>query len=126
MMEESVMKKFISEDSATVTSLCSAVEVCLAQGLKSRVFGLFGRPTSSLALVYQIADMCPPATSILNKVIAAEKQSFADQKYALTKAQPAQQKKCFHSIFSKGYKICSPKNIEESSTEDNFISIINA
>lgn len=32
VMEESVTKKFVHEESGSVTSLCGAVEACLSQG----------------------------------------------------------------------------------------------
>lgn len=33
VMEESVTKKYVHEESASVTSLCGAVEACLSQGI---------------------------------------------------------------------------------------------
>lgn len=33
VMEESVTKKFVHEESGSVTSLCGAVEACLSQGV---------------------------------------------------------------------------------------------
>lgn len=41
VMEEAVTRKFVHEQSASVTSLCAAVEACLSQGLRRRALGLF-------------------------------------------------------------------------------------
>lgn len=79
MMEEAVMKRFISEESSAVLALCCAVENCLADGLKRRVFGIFGA-TSTVALLHNVSNMCPPAASILRMVVQIEQQSFKDQK----------------------------------------------
>lgn len=35
LMEESVTRKFVHEESGSVTALCAAVEACLSQGMKS-------------------------------------------------------------------------------------------
>lgn len=36
-MEESVTRKFVHEESGSVTSLCGAVEACLSQGTKDLI-----------------------------------------------------------------------------------------
>ena len=41
IMEESVMLKCVHEDSASITSLCQAIDACLSYGLKRRALGLF-------------------------------------------------------------------------------------
>lgn len=58
VMEEAVTRKFIHEESSSVTSLCAAVEVCLSQGLRRRVLGLFKTSsTSTAALLHKIAKV---------------------------------------------------------------------
>ncbi|XP_055911529.1 small G protein signaling modulator 2 [Eupeodes corollae] len=67
LMEEAVTKKYIHEDSSSVTSLCAAVEACLSQGLKRRALGLF-KTSSTTALLQKIAKNCPEADYISQKV----------------------------------------------------------
>ncbi|CAG9834204.1 unnamed protein product [Diabrotica balteata] len=67
VMEESVTKKFVHEESGCVTSLCGAVEACLSQGLRRRALGLF-KTSSTTALLHKIAKHCPEASSISKKV----------------------------------------------------------
>lgn len=67
LMEEAVTKKYIHEDSSSVTSLCAAVEACLSQGLKRRALGLF-KTSSTTALLHKIAKNCPEADYISQKV----------------------------------------------------------
>ncbi|XP_025834063.1 small G protein signaling modulator 1-like, partial [Agrilus planipennis] len=71
VMEESVTKKFVHEESGSVTSLCSAVEACLSQGLRRRALGLF-KTSSTTALLHKIAKHCPEADIISKKVIEME------------------------------------------------------
>jgi len=56
IMEESVTKKFVHEDSSTVVSLCGAVEACLSQGLRRRALGLF-KTSSTTALLHKISNV---------------------------------------------------------------------
>ncbi|XP_050504774.1 small G protein signaling modulator 1 isoform X2 [Diabrotica virgifera virgifera] len=67
VMEESVTKKFVHEESGCVTSLCGAVEACLSQGLRRRALGLF-KTSSTTALLHKIAKHCPEAANISKKV----------------------------------------------------------
>lgn len=60
LMEEAVTKKYVYEESGSLTALCSAVEACLSHGLKRRALGLF-RSSSTTALVQRIAKYCPEA-----------------------------------------------------------------
>ncbi|EEB20263.1 run and tbc1 domain-containing protein, putative [Pediculus humanus corporis] len=66
-MEEAVTRKFVHEDSSSVTSLCGAVESCLSQGLKRRALGLF-KTSSTTALLHKIAKNFEPANIISQKV----------------------------------------------------------
>lgn len=70
-MEEAVTKKYIHEDSGSVTSLCGAVENCLAQGLRRRALGLF-KSSSTTALLHKIAKHCPEAAVISQRVLDLE------------------------------------------------------
>lgn len=85
VMEESVTRKFVHEESGSVTSLCGAVENCLSQGnsvgnnkiwiiiewfvagLRRRALGLF-KTSSTTALLHKIAKHCPEADRISKKV----------------------------------------------------------
>ncbi|XP_030747577.1 small G protein signaling modulator 1-like [Sitophilus oryzae] len=67
VMEESVTRKFVHEESGSVTSLCGAVENCLSQGLRRRALGLF-KTSSTTALLHKIAKHCAEADRISKKV----------------------------------------------------------
>lgn len=66
-MEEAVTRKFVHEESGSVTSLCAAVEACLSQGLRRRALGLF-KTSSTTALLHKVAKHCPEAAYISRKV----------------------------------------------------------
>ncbi|XP_065079058.1 small G protein signaling modulator 2-like isoform X2 [Ochlerotatus camptorhynchus] len=66
VMEEAVTKKYIHEESGSVTTLCAAVEACLSQGLRRRALGLF-KTSSTTALLHKVAK-CPEAAVISKKV----------------------------------------------------------
>lgn len=70
-MEEAVTRKFVHEDSSSVTSLCGAVETCLSQGLKRRALGLF-KTSSTTALLHKIAKNFEPASVISQRVLELE------------------------------------------------------
>lgn len=55
IMEEAVTKKFVHEESGSVTSLCGAVEACLSQGLRRRALGLF-KTSSTTALLHKVSS----------------------------------------------------------------------
>lgn len=67
MMEEAVTRKFVHEESCSVTSLCAAVEACLSQGLRRRALGLF-KTSSTTALLHKVAKHCPEAYFISKMV----------------------------------------------------------
>lgn len=71
LMEEAVTRKFIHEQSSSVTSLCAAVEACLSQGLRRRALGLF-KTSSTTALLHKVAKHCPEANYISKKVLDIE------------------------------------------------------
>lgn len=66
-MEEAVTRKFVHEDSSSVTSLCGAVEACLSQGLRRRALGLF-KTSSTTALLHKVAKNYEPAAVISKKI----------------------------------------------------------
>ncbi|XP_023296167.2 small G protein signaling modulator 1 [Lucilia cuprina] len=66
-MEEAVTKKYVHEESTTVTQLCAAVEACLSQGLRRRALGLF-KTSSTTALLHKIAKLCSDAEHISKMV----------------------------------------------------------
>jgi len=67
LMEEAVTKKYIHEESSSVTQLCASIEACLSQGLKRRALGLF-KTSSTTALLHKIAKTCPEADHISKMV----------------------------------------------------------
>ncbi|XP_034490390.1 small G protein signaling modulator 1 [Drosophila innubila] len=67
LMEEAVTKKYVHEESSSVTSLCAAVEACLSQGLRRRALGLF-KTSSTTALLHKIAKTCAEAEHISKMV----------------------------------------------------------
>ncbi|XP_058977892.1 small G protein signaling modulator 1 [Musca domestica] len=73
LMEEAVTKKYVHEESTTVTQLCAAVEACLSQGLRRRALGLF-KTSSTTALLHKIAKFCPDAEHISKMVQDIEAQ----------------------------------------------------
>lgn len=70
-MEEAVTRKFVHEESGSVTSLCAAVEACLSQGLRRRALGLF-KTSSTTALLHKVAKHCAEAHYISKKVLDIE------------------------------------------------------
>lgn len=71
MMEEAVTRKYIHEDSGSVTLLCASVEACLSQGLRRRALGLF-KSSSTTALLHKVAKHCSEAAVISQRVLDLE------------------------------------------------------
>ncbi|XP_076434538.1 small G protein signaling modulator 1-like isoform X2 [Babylonia areolata] len=71
IMEESVTRKFVHEESSSIISLCGAVEACLLHGLRKRALGLFKHGTTT-ALLQKIAKNFQPAAQVLKVVNDAE------------------------------------------------------
>ncbi|XP_065352074.1 small G protein signaling modulator 2-like isoform X2 [Cloeon dipterum] len=67
IMEEAVTRKFVHEDSSSITSLCAAVEACLSQGLRRRALGLF-KTSSTTALLHKVGKSFAPAATISHMV----------------------------------------------------------
>ncbi|KAI1293827.1 Small G protein signaling modulator 2 [Halotydeus destructor] len=67
IMEEAVTRKFVHEDSSSVSSLCSAVDSCLSHGLKRRALGLF-KTNSTTALLQKVAKNYEPAATLFRTV----------------------------------------------------------
>ncbi|KNC28622.1 hypothetical protein FF38_04919 [Lucilia cuprina] len=71
LMEEAVTKKYIHEESSSITSLCGAVETCLSHGLRRRALGLF-KTSSTTALIQKIAKTCPEADYVSRRLLEIE------------------------------------------------------
>ncbi|ODN02621.1 Small G protein signaling modulator 2 [Orchesella cincta] len=71
IMEEAVTKKFVHEESASITSLCAAVEACVSHGLKRRALGLF-KSSSTTALLHKIAKAFQPAANVVQLIAEVE------------------------------------------------------
>ncbi|XP_037089913.1 small G protein signaling modulator 1-like [Pollicipes pollicipes] len=67
LMEEAVTRKFIHEDSASITALCASVDVCLSHGLRRRALGLF-KTNSTTALLHKIGRSCEAAALISRRL----------------------------------------------------------
>ncbi|XP_064460761.1 small G protein signaling modulator 2-like isoform X3 [Ornithodoros turicata] len=67
IMEEAVTRKFVHEESSSITSLCSAVDACLSHGLKRRALGLF-KTNSTTALLQKVAKNLEVAAVIAKMV----------------------------------------------------------
>ncbi|XP_021346283.1 small G protein signaling modulator 1-like [Mizuhopecten yessoensis] len=64
IMEEAVTRKFVHEESSSITSLSGAVEACLLHGLRKRALGLFKHSTTT-ALLQKVSKNFEPAAVIL-------------------------------------------------------------
>ncbi|CAG0890963.1 unnamed protein product [Darwinula stevensoni] len=96
LMEEAVTRKFVNEDSGSITSLCAAVESCLSHGLRRRALGLF-KSSSTTALIHKIGKTYEPASivsSILQETegIDPNKRSSSSSD-SLNRSKPILQKK---------------------------------
>ncbi|KAI0225756.1 Small G protein signaling modulator 1, partial [Lamellibrachia satsuma] len=67
IMEEAVTRKFVHEESSSITSLCAIVEECLHNGLKKRALGLFKNSTT-MALLQKVSKSFEPAAHIVKLV----------------------------------------------------------
>ncbi|ESO11592.1 hypothetical protein HELRODRAFT_71468, partial [Helobdella robusta] len=72
IMEESVTRKFVHEESSSIISLCAAVECCLQHGLKKRALGLFKNSTT-MALLQKVAKSFEPAARLVKILNELEK-----------------------------------------------------
>ncbi|KAF8765069.1 Small G protein signaling modulator 1 like protein [Argiope bruennichi] len=71
IMEEAVTRKFVHEDSSSITSLCAAVDACLSHSLKRRALGLF-KTNSTTALLQKLSKNCEEAAEIARTVAEME------------------------------------------------------
>ncbi|XP_015281905.1 PREDICTED: small G protein signaling modulator 1 [Gekko japonicus] len=67
IMEESVTRKFVHEDSSHIISFCAAVEACVLHGLRRRAAG-FLRSNKIAALFMKVGKSFPPAEELSRKV----------------------------------------------------------
>lgn len=72
LMEESVTKKTVHEESSNVSAVCSSVDNCLQVGLRRRSLGLF-KTNSSSALLQKISKECGEALAVLKRIEELEK-----------------------------------------------------
>uniref|UniRef100_A0A8C4N6T4 Small G protein signaling modulator 1a n=1 Tax=Eptatretus burgeri TaxID=7764 RepID=A0A8C4N6T4_EPTBU len=73
IMEESVTRKFVHEDSSHIISFCVAVEGCLLHGLRRRTAG-FLRSNKIAALFTKVGKSFEPAKELCRKVQELELQ----------------------------------------------------
>ncbi|GIX93343.1 small G protein signaling modulator 1 [Caerostris extrusa] len=71
IMEEAVTRKFVHEDSSSITSLCAAVDACLSHSLKRRALGLF-KTNSTTALLQKLSKNYEEAAEIAKMVAEME------------------------------------------------------
>lgn len=74
IMEEAVTRKFVHEDSSSVTSFCGAVESCLHHHLRKRALGLFKNSTTT-ALLQKLSKNVEPAARVVQLLKDYEKNS---------------------------------------------------
>ncbi|XP_061163557.1 small G protein signaling modulator 1-like isoform X5 [Saccostrea echinata] len=79
IMEEAVTRKFVHEESSSITSLCGAVEACLLHGLRKRALGLF-KLSSTTALLQKLSKSCEPAAVVLKSLNNVENNYEANRK----------------------------------------------
>ncbi|XP_062583305.1 small G protein signaling modulator 1-like [Saccostrea cucullata] len=78
IMEEAVTRKFVHEESSSITSLCGAVEACLLHGLRKRALGLF-KLSSTTALLQKLSKSCEPAAIVLKSLNNVENNYEANR-----------------------------------------------
>ncbi|XP_045119752.1 small G protein signaling modulator 1-like isoform X2 [Portunus trituberculatus] len=78
IMEEAVTRKFVHEESSSITSLCGAVEACLSHGLKRRTLGLF-KTSSTTALIHKVSKSFSPAATV-SKIVQEIENSDAGRR----------------------------------------------
>lgn len=92
IMEEAVTRKFVHEESSSITSLCGAVEACLLHGLRKRALGLF-KFSNTTALLQKVSKSFEPAAEVVKLVSEIEanndpnKRSLDTNKNLQTKRQ---------------------------------------
>lgn len=96
IMEEAVTRKFIHEESSSITSLCAAVDACLSHNLKRRALGLF-KTNSTTALLQKVAKYFDPAAEIAQMVAEIENadpnKRSSSSSDSTNKLKPIQSKK---------------------------------
>lgn len=111
LMEEAVTKKYVHEESSSVTSLCGAVEACLSHGLRRRALGLF-KTSSTTALIQKIAKICPEADYVTRRLLELE----------LSQETPAGSGK---RSSSSSDSIIKPKLLSKGSGSSSSVNTIN-
>ncbi|EDV95145.1 small G protein signaling modulator 2 [Drosophila grimshawi] len=112
LMEEAVTKKYIHEESSSVTSLCGAVEACLSHGLRRRALGLF-KTSSTTALIQKIAKICPEADYVSRRLLELE---LAQESHVVTGKRSS----------SSSDSIIKPKLLSKgSNSSSNSVTTIN-
>ncbi|CAG0890499.1 unnamed protein product [Cyprideis torosa] len=85
-MEEAVTRKFINEDSSSITCLCASVEACVSHGLKRRALGLF-KSGSTTALIHKIAKFNESANIVSQLVEDFERRSHSTSEFSLSRTR---------------------------------------
>ncbi|XP_034483086.1 small G protein signaling modulator 2 [Drosophila innubila] len=112
LMEEAVTKKYVHEESSSVTSLCGAVEACLSHGLRRRALGLF-KTSSTTALIQKIAKICPEADYVSRRLLELE---LAQESHAVSGKRSS----------SSSDSIIKPKLLSKGSGSSNSVTAINS
>ncbi|XP_030563112.1 small G protein signaling modulator 1 [Drosophila novamexicana] len=111
LMEEAVTKKYVHEESSSVTSLCAAVEACLSHGLRRRALGLF-KTSSTTALIQKIAKICPEADYVSRRLLELE---LAQESHAVSGKRSS----------SSSDSIIKPKLLSKGSGSSSSVTTIN-
>ncbi|XP_067931924.1 small G protein signaling modulator 2-like [Watersipora subatra] len=83
IMEESVTKKFIHEDSSSITTLCGAVEACLKYKMKRQLVNLFSNTSSTTFLLHRVAKTLDEAKETSRAVAELEGGTDALSRFSL-------------------------------------------
>lgn len=104
-------KKYVHEESSSVTSLCGAVEACLSHGLRRRALGLF-KTSSTTALIQKIAKICPEADYVSRRLLELE---LAQESHVVSGKRSS----------SSSDSIIKPKLLSKGSGSSNSVTTIN-
>ncbi|XP_052224639.1 small G protein signaling modulator 1-like [Dreissena polymorpha] len=94
IMEEAVTRKFVHEESSSITSLCGAVEACLLHGLRKRALGLF-KFSNTTALLQKVSKSYEPAMEVVRIVSDIELNNDPNKKPVDSSKNPTKRQTSF-------------------------------
>lgn len=129
LMEESVIRGFVHEDSETITSLCISVQAVLLYGIRRAVFAWLEEETS-LMLLQKISKSCPAAQFIWDRLNYHEKKYLKQREHLqihnmdtrLESYDGSSNKSLLNSSYIQAYKSFTNSARNDSSYNTRFIS----